>query len=579
MRKLLLLAVASVLCLQGYSQSVPTFETQVLHKLPKSEQERLAKLKNVQVNPFLVLKDESFTPHDYNRGFFIVNEDWYGHRNSTINHFSDNFEVEYETVKKNNPGKSLGCTNQYAMIWGDKVFCVSKQDQDPGENTVVGARFTVLDKNTMKIQAQFKEFPNKADGRGCLGVSLDKVYVGTSSGIVIYDINKKEFTDTIPGTAASKKGDLYHGQIGSMVQIYGKVFAVHQQKGLLVIDPKADTIITTIKPLFTTKGKNGNDANIGFGSVVASKDGRLWLSVCDASGSGNAYKVLECVEPKTLNHTSITIPDEFYGPANSWYAWTPDGFCASVQNNVLYWNGGKNSWFSNKMIFKYDLDENKFSKFIDLGDSSPWKMYGCSFRVNPLNDESVMSQFREFGIKDYQVLVYDKDGNESKKITLDPQYWFPSLPMFPDQSDPSVRISFYGGEMFNDEGVLQTKIGVNELPLKDIAYDFDNMECLMSKEVISTSDNLKGSFVKNDTLYVNASSTGMGRVTLRIMSNGQFFDENIEVNVLNTTGIEITSQELKIVGIYTLEGKKVNEFQKGINIVKYSDGSVRKVLK
>lgn len=583
MKKLLLLCVGMFSFLPSFSQTVPTFESQVLHKLSKEDLIRIEKLKNVPISPvYRTRAGETFVPHDYTRGFFLTNEDWYGYRNSTILHFDDDFKVEYETVKKNNPGKSLGCTNQFSMIWGDKMFCVSKQDQDPGEKTVVGARFTVLDKNTMKILKQFKTFPNGADGRGCVGVSPNKVYVGTSSGIVVYDIDKQEFTKTIENTGATNPKDLYHGQIGSMIRLYDYVYAVHQSRGLLIIDPTTDKLISEFKPKFEAKKANGKPKDLGFGSVVCSLDGRLWLSVCDPSGSGQAYKVLECYDPKTKQHTVVKVPGEFYGPANSWYAWTPDGFCSSTQNNVLYWNGGKNSWFSNKMIFKYDIDENKFSKFIDLGDSSPWKMYGCSFRINPLTDESVMSQYKDFGVKDYQVVQYDTNGNESKKVTLDPQFWFPTIPVFPDQSDPSERVSFFGGEQFNDDAVLQASLGVTKLSLKNIAYDFDNMECLMTKWVTSTTNGLEGSYVQNDTLFVKASKEGRGRIGLKICSNGQLLDETIEVSVKGSaTGINsvFDSSSKEIVEIYSLDGQRIPELRKGINIVKYSDGSVKKVLK
>ena len=46
------------------------------------------------------------------------------------------------------------------------------------------------------------------------------------------------------------------------------------------------------------------------------------------------------VNPYTLQTEVIDLPEGIYGPANSWYAWTPDCFCASQQQNVLYWNGG-----------------------------------------------------------------------------------------------------------------------------------------------------------------------------------------------------------------------------------------------
>ena len=46
----------------------------------------------------------------------------------------------------------------------------------------------------------------------------------------------------------------------------------------------------------------------------------------------------------------------------------------------------------------------------------------------------------------------------------------------------------------------------------------------------------------------------------------------------DVTGIKNTSSEETVTNIYTVSGKKTNEMQKGINIVKYSDGTFRKVI-
>ena len=50
---------------------------------------------------------------DYTKGTFIVNEDWYGHQNSTVNFLTDEGEWVYRVVQKENPGVELGATVQY----------------------------------------------------------------------------------------------------------------------------------------------------------------------------------------------------------------------------------------------------------------------------------------------------------------------------------------------------------------------------------------------------------------------------------------------------------------------------------
>ena len=85
----------------------------------------------------------------YRDGVFIVNEDWYGHQNSTVNWISDDWEWSYRVFQQANEGKELGCTNQYGQIYGGKFYLIAKQEKDPGAS-VKGGRITVADARTMK---------------------------------------------------------------------------------------------------------------------------------------------------------------------------------------------------------------------------------------------------------------------------------------------------------------------------------------------------------------------------------------------------------------------------------------------
>ena len=60
-----------------------------------------------------------------------------------------------------------------------------------------------------------------------------------------YDENQMSIeASAIGGTTGISSSDLYHSQIGTMIRVGKYVFAVHQTKGLLVIDPKEDKVIT-----------------------------------------------------------------------------------------------------------------------------------------------------------------------------------------------------------------------------------------------------------------------------------------------------------------------------------------------
>ena len=127
---------------------------------------------------------------DYTKGTFIVNEDWFGHQNSTVNFLSDDGKWTLRAFQKENPGHELGCTSQFGTIYGDKFYIVSKQEKDPGA-TVIGSRPAVIDAKTMKVLKEFTRIGD-SDGRSFLGVDEHTGYIGTSNGIFLYDIDKME---------------------------------------------------------------------------------------------------------------------------------------------------------------------------------------------------------------------------------------------------------------------------------------------------------------------------------------------------------------------------------------------------
>lgn len=500
---------------------------------------------------------------DYTQGVFFVNEDWYGHQNSTVNFLTNDGEWIYRVVQKENPGVELGCTNQYGAIYGDRFYLIAKQAKDPGAS-VTGGRLTICDAKTMKVLKQFANISvdgngnSNADGRGFLGVDEHKGYVGTSNGIYVLDLDALELRGVVTG---SENNQLYDGEVGNMVRVGDRVFAVHRDKGLLVINPATDQVEQVIE------GIDG----WGFGSVVLSKDGNLWLSLASTSGSGAADTRIMKVSPYTLQTEVIDLPEGIYGPANSWYAWTPDCFCASQQQNVLYWNGGNSSWFSGYTVYKYDIDKNEFSIYIDYnGDPDGWQIYGCSFRVSPEGDEAYVSLFKGFGDPTYVVRKYDADGHQLAEYPMIQNYWFPSLPVFPDNAEPVVT---------NPDAVNMTSDAPVKVSLADIATDADNMDAAIVKTVKSVSDEsvLKAE-IQNGDLVVTPLSEGNATVTLGINSNGKLAEASVDITVTGGTGIEMAAGDRLPQLHYTVDGKRVDASQRGLHVIRMQNGHTRKIV-
>lgn len=507
---------------------------------------------------------------DYSKGTFIVNEDWYGHQNSTLNFLTDDGEWIYRVIQKENPGVEIGATAQYGAIYGDKFFVMAKQPKDPGAS-ITGGRITVCDAKTMKVLKQIENIAvddkgsSIADGRGFLGVDEHKAYVGSSNGIYVLDLDSLKITGSVSG-AGNDSDDpyqqLYGGQIGNMVRVNNRVFAVHQKNGLLIINPATDEVEKTVEA----------PEGWGFGSVVLSKDGNLWLSLAASSGSGQADTRIVKLNPTTLEQTIIECPEGIFGPANSWYAWTPDCFCASKQNNVLYWNGGNSSWFSGKTIFKYDIDSNTFSTFIDYNDDPDgWQIYGCSFRVNPVTDEAIVSLYKGYGDPTYVVRKYDNEGKQTAEYSMISNYWFPSLPVFPDNEAPVVA---------DISPVSLTTEDGTTVSLKDVATDADNMDAAIVKTVKEVSDEevLKAEMADGD-LVITPLKAGKADITIQINSNGKLAETVVSVEISEATDIDaVEGAKAEEVGRYTLDGKMLNAPQRGINIIRMSDGTIKKVI-
>lgn len=388
---------------------------------------------------------------DYTQGVFIVNEDWYGHQNSTLNYLLPDDPAgeywHYRVIQAENPGRELGCTNQFGAIWNGRFYFIAKQAKDGGAS-VTGGRITVADAVTLKIIKQLEYIApdgSQCDGRGFVGVSASKGYVSTSNGIWILDLDNICITGKVAGSEnpngsgdkpnTDPSGSLYHGQCGTMVRAAGRIFAAHQSAGLLVIDTETDRVTDVIDMSVVQEGA-------GIGTVVLGADGNLWVSIAAGSdGRGSALPYLLKVDPTNLDYTVIALPEGVYGPSNSWYAWTPDAFCASESENALYWKGGANTWFAGKYIYRYDINTDECKRIINLEkDDADWKIYGCSMRVHPLSNEIYMSVYHDFQDPTYALRRYDSHGTLIAEYPMISNYWFPSIPVFPQSKANSAVI-------------------------------------------------------------------------------------------------------------------------------------------
>ena len=469
---------------------------------------------------------------DYTKGAYMVNEDWTGHRNSTVNFLSKDGTFVYDHVK------NLGVTACYGTFFGNRFYAISKQDGGYG-------RISVCDANSTRVIKQIKDIDGK-DGRSFCGVDEHKAYVSTSRGI--YTLNLDEMT---VGAAVKNAdgGDANLGECGNMVRLGDYVYATEYGKSLRIIDCNNDRIVATI----TAKVY----------SITMSKDGQLWVST---------DKGISRVNTESRQLEEIALPSGIGVPAKDIYAWKSDGLCASLQNNVIYWTA---SGWNPTTIFKYDIDNNEFAKVVDLtSDANKWMMYSASnLRVDPVTDNLYVSLFKDYGSQDYAVRIYDNKGTQLNEYELTQKnYWFPGMFVFPDVEDPIVG-------NINAVNVEENKNIV--VDLDNVCSDADNFQAAIVKSVKSVADNnVATATVKDGKLVVTGVKAGNTTVELNFCSNGISTTATVNVKVTQATGITDTqtSADVREIARFTIDGKRINQPQRGINIVKYSDGTVKKVV-
>lgn len=477
---------------------------------------------------------------DYTQGVFIVNEDWFGHRNSTTNYLTRDGKFVYNNTTE------IGATACFGAAWGNRYYIIAKQAKDNGSK-VEGGRITICDANTMRIIKQIKDIDGDNDGRSFCGVDEHKAYVSTSKGI--YTLNLDELT---VGAAVKNAdgGDAELGECGNMVHLGDYVYATEYGKSLRIIDCNTDRIVATI-----------SSAKVY--SITMSKDGQLWVST---------DKGISRVNTETNKLETISLPEGINVPANSYKAWCPDGLCASMQNNVIYWTSV--SWNILK-VFKYDINNNEFAKVVDLtNDANKWVMYSASnLRVDPVTDNLYVSLFKDWGSQDYAVRIYDNNGTQLNEYELTQKYfWFPGMFVFPDVEDPIA------GKIDNVTVEENQEVKVD---LATVCSDADNFQAAIIKTVKDVSKaNIVTATVKDGKLVVKGLKEGSTVVTLNFCSNGISTKTTVRFFVTKATGITDTqtSADVREVARFTIDGKRINQPQRGINIVKYSDGTVKKVV-
>ncbi|MDX1363286.1 MAG: DUF5074 domain-containing protein [Arenibacter latericius] len=336
-------------------------------------------------NTQITVSMEQTATFDYSNGIFIINEGWFGKESGSINFLRDGSnELETRLFSTTNPQDSLGNTTQFATIYNEQMYIVSKQ----GALVVANAK-------TMKETARIPSFNSLAgDGRAFCGVSEDLGLVSTSKGIYKLNLDPLTLGDKIEGIT---------GEVGELLQYRQYVFAVAKGK-IYVINTNTWTIDKTFD-----KGKGG---------LVVSKDGMVW------SADGNT---LLKINPLTLEMESIIMPTGVSVAHNAW-AWTASSLSASKQENALYFLNGLK-------VYKYVIGDITSLNSPLLTLPSGRMTSGAGLNVDPYTNQVVVTTMDGWGESAAKNNIYFYDGTTGalKKNIYYEHYWFPALIVFTEQ--------------------------------------------------------------------------------------------------------------------------------------------------
>ncbi len=504
-------------------------------------------------------------------GTFWLNEDWFGHSNGSINYLDENGDIHYrvynyanfneETPREN---RTFGCTSQFGMIFGDRLYVMSKQNHDGGDRYQTGGgRLVIADAKTLKRLHSFDvigaDESRGGDGRACVGVSADKVYIGHHAGIRVLNIDNQaespeamftlgkelNFTDDNIGgdtTPGNSQGALYSNQVGDMVYACGHVFAVMQDRGLLVIDTATDTHIETLGDKFTQ-------------AVTQSADGNIWYA---SNNTETGVVTLHCINPETLEEIESQDLPEAAGTINTgWGAWRSANFFASRTKNVLFW-GNVGSGYQDDIlgkgtgnIYRWEIGQPMPTEpFFSLGDrpgkdSETFQRPYATMRYDDRFDRILMATTHGASYNYRYNWIYFINGTtgEIERVQETTRYfWFPAIPIFPDKHEPVIAFDQLEIDKLGKEAVfdLSEYISDQDNISRNINLRVEKSEGgqnRMAKIEDETTPDLVYS-LKGQKLHLTLNKGGNHTLTLVAESNGKEVSKNINIIFNPSTGTE-----------------------------------------
>ncbi|NML35804.1 DUF5074 domain-containing protein [Chitinophaga sp. G-6-1-13] len=322
----------------------------------------------------------------YDNGFFILNEGWFGHANADVNFYRYGDDTLYQNIfQRENPGKKLGTTADYGVIFNNRIYMVSKD-----------APMVAADAHSMKELGRTAQPP--ASANAFCPVNNSTGLLSTTDGVYPVDLGSLAIGAKIAGIT---------GQVGGMVKAGNYVFVMSESAGIVVLNANNFSIAATLVK-----------ADIG---LAVTPDGTVW------AGQGqNLY----AINSTTLAVNTTALPFPVYG---AWGAWNATMITASTIENAVFIAKTKDWGINGKEIYKYQPGNaaSLQTPFITL--PADRELYGAGFRYNPANNTLVATGVEPgYGthFEKNTLFIYNATSGAVVKSIPYTGYFFPAIPVF-----------------------------------------------------------------------------------------------------------------------------------------------------
>lgn len=370
------------------------------------------------------------------------------------------------------------------------------------------------------------------DGRACVGVSENKVYLGSTAGIQVLDTRTLTLGGMVDGIASGE--NQYNGQIGDMVAIGKYAFAIQQGVGVHVIDIATDKVVKT----FPVESNDASGVS-GMGypqGITVTADGNVWVATTADASSGLC--TFRCIDPSTLDVTdSVDLP-EGQRVTCGWGAWRSTNFFASKSENAIWYGAGVEASIvsGNTGYYKWTVGSDiagiqpvfVFPNNLAGVDSKTFQAPYAGVRYDDRKNQLLVAATHGASSNyryNWLHFVDCKTGDIVKTIKQKDYYWFPSMPIFPDKYAPEFSdLPEVSVDLAKDGDIFT-------IDLKDYVTDKDNIDAAIRLSIVGgdavAADNtvsdkrLVNATLENGVLTITPLIAGRGNLNVKAESNGK----------------------------------------------------------